>query len=498
MELWTFQRYKHPRLCVDAIDCHESECLVILRAGPHKYHLAFDDSSAALAIAADLSILRDSRAPLWSTLKNIPSDEGWYALANFLDTRSLITETNVHVDGIAQQAKTVQDCIDETVEVVINKLPDDRRSLAATHASVLREVLKNGCIPQGGDDRGLPDPFNSEEEPNFYIALVTLEFEYFRYSCPLTLAAVDKLLARIARHSDDRIDITRDPEFSEVSGLFDLRDLQCHLWLIAQCLSHSTSEQAERFNTAPIPELTLSSGLEFMRQTELLTRNTLAMWGPNRYVTALEGLTDSASPLIAGPYIEQYHVTRRFVEIVCPLLSRRLSIPLRNMMFRYFSEEFGHEALESATCEALGVNKRALDTMLPLPLHFAFVDALTTMAYLDPITSFAAVMVIEGVFGEPPKLSLRLQSVGEASHAFLSVSNEHDELNETLNHNSISRDCFEHISAVNEARQTRAMRRILFLLELNHRAWDDITNFYGSQQALTLQGPFGRPLNPQL
>jgi hypothetical protein len=55
--------------------------------------------------------------------------------------------------------------------------------------------------------------------------------------------------------------------------------------------------------------------------------------GPNRYVTALETLTDGTSPLIAGPYVEQYHVTRRFVEIVSPLLSKRVARPLRRLMY---------------------------------------------------------------------------------------------------------------------------------------------------------------------
>ncbi|MGZ6022798.1 MAG: hypothetical protein ACXWLQ_09400, partial [Rhizomicrobium sp.] len=239
-------------------------------------------------------------------------------------------------------------------------------------------------------------------------------------------------------------------------------------------------------------------GLEFMRRTELLTRETLSLWGPNRYVTALEALKDAASPLIAGPYIEQYHVTRRFVEIVSPLLSKRLARPLRRLMYQYYSEEVGHEALESTTCEALGVSPRALDAALPLPLHFAFVDALTVAAELDPITSFAAIMVIEGVFGEPPRMSLRLASVGEANPAFRSVSQDHDDLNDTLNHNSIARDCFEHVSAVSPDRQLSAMKRILFLLELNHRAWDGIAEFYGSQKALMLQGPLGMPMTPQL
>jgi len=209
-------------------------------------------------------------------------------------------------------------------------------------------------------------------------------------------------------------------------------------------------------------------------------------------------LDDAKAPLIAGPYIEQYHVTRRFVEIIAPLLSRRLSPQLRRTMFQYYSEEIGHEALESTTCEALGVSQRALDLAVPLPLHFAFVDALTVVAELDPIASFAAIMVIEGVFGEPPRMSLRLASVGEANPAFRSVAQEHDELNDTLNHNSIARDCFEHVSAVSPPRQLNALRRILFLLELNHRAWNGIAEFYGSQKALALQGRFGEPMAPQI
>ena len=497
MDLWTFQRYEQPRLCVDAIDCDASESIVTLRAGPHKYRLAFDDLEAAWEVAAELATLRDSKAALWTQLKESEPDTGWFQLMHFLDTRSLIAETKDPADALAKQASTIQAYIEDTVVAVIDVLPGNRRAMAADYSASLREVLRDGPIPQG-DHRGKPDPFNPEEQPNFYLALIAAEFQYFRRSCLLTLCAVDKLLARIAGHEAARIDIARDPEFSEASGVFDLRDLQCHLWLIATSVARSTSEYAERFKAAPIPKLHLSSGLEFMRQTELVTRETLAMWGPNRYVVALEQLTDPDSPLIAGPYIEQYHVTRRFIEIVSPLLSKRLSVPLRDMMFRYFGEEFGHEALESATCEALGVTKRALDAMLPLPLHFAFVDALTTMADLDPITSFAAVMVIEGVFGEPPKLSLRLQSVGEVSPAFRSVSREHDELNETLNHNSISRDCFENVSAVSEVRQLQAIRRVLFLLELNHRAWDDIEGFYGHQQKLTIQGPYGRPLDPQM
>ena len=106
-------------------------------------------------------------------------------------------------------------------------------------------------------------------------------------------------------------------------------------------------------------------------------------------------------------------------------------------------------------------------------------------------------MVIEGVFGEPPKMSLRLAAVARTNPAFREISGDHEELNETLNHNSISRDAFEHIAAVPPGTQARVMRRILFLLELNHRAWGGIAEFYGRQNELSLQGTLGRPLSPQ-
>ncbi len=341
------------------------------------------------------------------------------------------------------------------------------------------------------------DPFDAAVQPNFFLGLLAVEFEYFRRFSPITLAAVDAMLGRIAGERDGRFDLVAKTALSEACGLYDLHDLKSHLWLVGFCVVSSTAEDAGRFPTAKLPSVSLTSGLEFMRQTEILTRETLANWQENAYVTALDALNDQYAPLVAGPFIEQYHVTRRFVEIVAPLLSRRLSAPLRAMMFRYFGEEVGHEELESTTCEALGVSPRALEQTVPLPLHFAFVDALTLVADADPIASFAAIMVIEGVFGEPPKMSLRLAAVARTNPAFREIAGDHDELNETLNHNSISRDAFEHIVAVSPATQLRVMRRILFLLEVNHRAWKGIVDFYGPQNELSLLGSFGRRLAPQ-
>lgn len=496
MDLWTFQRFQQPRLSVDSVDHDLGDATIRLRSSGQTYRLAVDDDEAAAQLANDLRTLTESSAPLWSTLRESGEQSVWYDLATFLDTHSLIAEGRDGAMGhIATQTERVRDCAERTAAVVLRALAPAQRACAAAHASLLRRGLDRFSAtrplfePSG-------DPFDAAVQPNFYLGLLLVEFEYFRRSSPLTLAGVDLLLAAVANESGGESLAVREP-LSDVAGVYDERDLASHLWLVAQALAASTGDDAARFPNAPIPELSPNSGLEFMRQTELVTRDTLANWGENAFVAALDELGGAFAPLVAGPFIEQYHVTSRFVEIIAPLLRLRLAVPLRKMAFQYFSEEYGHEALESTTCQALGVAEEMLEQIVPLPLHYAFVDALTLLADVDPISSFASVMVIEGVFGEPPRMSLRLAAAARDNAAFRAIFGEHEELNVSLNHNSLSRDLFERVTAISPSRQLLAMRRILFLLELNHRAWAGITAFYGPQRELRLHGPYGEHLPPK-
>ncbi|RMB54959.1 hypothetical protein C8J44_0191 [Sphingomonas sp. PP-CE-3A-406] len=491
MDLWTFHRYADPRLCVDAIEHAPDASAIALTQGDARYVLALDDAASATRMAAELATLRDGGAPLWDLMREAGAD-GWGALGAFLDGRALIGEGHDEIrQTLAARIAAIDACIDGTIIAIRADLPANRLGRLVAHAAVLRIesdiALASATLGTTGD------PFDADVQPNFHLGLIIAEFAYFRNSAPLTLIAAGVMLARIA--GDDAA-LPESDAIVEALSLYDPRDLESHLWLIGRALADSTGDAALRFAVPPIPDLPTLSGLEFMRRVEMLTRSTLGRWGENPYVTMLDALGDRWSPLIAGPFIEQYHVTCRFVEIIAPNLSRRLIAPLRAMMFRYFGEEVGHEALESTTCETLGITQAALDRAVPLPLHFAFVDLLTLVAQVDPVTSCASVMVIEGVFGEPPKMSLRLASVARTNPAFSDLAGDHDELNEDLNHNSISRDAFEHIVVIPPATQARVMRRILFLLELNHRAWGGIADFYGSQTSLHLQGPLGRPLAP--
>lgn len=494
MDLWTYQRYSEPRLCADAIEHEVGAAVVCIHSRSQTYRFAVDNDDAAAQFAAQLRTLGDSTAPLWQEMRNSTPGDSWHVLGTFLDTHSLISEGCDRAwQQLSSQAERVRHCVQATARAAMKGLAPERRERAARVAATARKQLA-GVSASGTLFGQEHDPFDAEAQPNFFVGLIAMEFEYYRRFSPLTLAAAGLLLDELA--GDSHAEESSGMDLADCAGLYDERDLASHLWLLTQAVVMSTGDAAQRFPTAPFSSPGMSAGLEFMRQVELTTRETLDMWGENPYLTAINCLDGEYAPLVAGPFIEQYHVTSRFVEIIAPLLSMRLAAPLRSMAFRYYGEEYGHEALESTTCEALGVSRAALAKTLPLPLHFAFVDVLTLLADLDPISSFAAIMVIEGIFGEPPKMSLRLLAAARKNDAFRHVSGEHEELNETLNHNSISRNMFEQISAISPARQIATTRRILFLLELNHRAWGGIADFYGPQERLWLQGAFGELLAP--
>jgi hypothetical protein len=341
------------------------------------------------------------------------------------------------------------------------------------------------------------DPFAATQQPNFFLGLLGVELSYMRRCAPLAFCGSMRLLSEIAHPESDVADVWVRHIAAEVGGYYAERDFDAHLTVVSLCIAESVAARAQRFPAPPFPPLAPVSGLEFMRQAELLTRAALADWGPNRFVTAIDGLRDLRSPLAAGCYIEEYHVNRRFVEIIAPALCKRLSEPLRALMFRYYSEELGHEEFERATCEALGVGAADLDRAVPLPLHFAFIDAFTEAAERDPIAFFAAIMITEGMMGDPSVVADRLAEVGRGDRKFREVSQQHDHLNRDLHHASIARHAFEQVKAVGVARQQQALGWLLFLMELNHRAWDAVADFYGPQTQLRMHGFLGERWSPE-
>jgi hypothetical protein len=87
MEPWSLNRYRRPRLHVDAIGIEERGHVVTLTAERQVYRLACDSLDGAERIAAELARLRDPDAPLWHVLRDSDPDSSWGMLGSFLDSR---------------------------------------------------------------------------------------------------------------------------------------------------------------------------------------------------------------------------------------------------------------------------------------------------------------------------------------------------------------------------------------------------------------------------
>ena len=497
MDLWTFRRFQEPFLAVDSVDYEPGTHHIYLKTGQHSYCLYVDQPDTASSIAAQLASLRDKTSPLWQEINSADEASPWVSLCTFFDTHSLVSEGlhNAELET-ALLAKRIWDCALSTTNATFKDLSQDQLNTITHNAKlVLHELDTNSETQRSIAPSG--DLFDINQYPNFYLALIKFEIDYLRRASPLTLTAFKWILDYIIERDQGKNYIPDFTAMQEAAGLYDESDLASHLWLLANCLLRSIDDSARRLITAKVDELKITNGLDFMRQVEVITRDTIDLWGENKYISSINRQGGPSHPLTAGPFIEQYHVTRRFLEIIAPQLHTRFSPRIRHMFFQYYSEESGHESLESTTCESLGVSLETLSRIKPLPLHYAFVDMLTWLALNDPISSFASIMAIEGVYGEPPKMSMRLASAVKDKTSFNEIIKEHDDLNENLNHNSISRDLFEQVKSININQQYQTIRRILFLIELNHRAWSDIEKFYGSQETLRVNGLYGKLLNPQ-
>jgi hypothetical protein len=194
--------------------------------------------------------------------------------------------------------------------------------------------------------------------------------------------------------------------------------------------------------------------------------------------------------LIVGAFVEEYRITRRFVETIVPALARRFRDPLRDRVFRYYREEYGHEAYERASCLAMGVPPERLDAGHPLPYHLAYVDNFVSFAQSDAVTYLTSVMVTERLPGDPSGIN-DLIDADEFGEEFARVFRKHEAVNDALAHDSLSRHFLAEIPSVTPAQSAATLDCVVYLIELTHRAWSLLYDVH-------TDGPWAQALPPGL
>lgn len=518
MEAWTFLNYRRPYLRIDQI--RQNGGTITLAQGCHTLSIKCNTIQDAAQTAVRLRALKHPESAEWRKIKGgaAEADAAWQELLSQLDDHRFVGDSIADLASERQQHDLdVAAIIELESQRIVDAAdtPAKRRAMRVLLARLIDECATGAVAeeapPRDADGHALPIDDN-----NFFVAVLRCQLTHFRRSSPASLQAALALWQSAHR----RLATRKRPAYPLASdliarspGLFDTDGIAAHIASAAYSCRAALDPTAKRLVTAPVIGNAACTGSTFALLAEELVLDTLKRLGASRYERAAQRAKDASHPLVLGTYVEQYHVTRRFVEIVTPLLSMRLNPRLRSLLFRYFFEEYGHEKFERETCLALGIDAGALDASLPLPLTTAFVDVLTVLAAADPLGFLAAVTATEGLHGQsfkisdllvkaPPRPADSLQAPREGqetlgvSQRFLENStadlkraaSRHDVLNLELNHASIPRLALLHVESVTGSSQARALAHLVFVLELNHRCWEALYESQMGSSGFQLQG----------
>ncbi|MEX3934570.1 iron-containing redox enzyme family protein [Paraburkholderia phymatum] len=496
MERWDIDRYRRPALVPCEVALGGDDVLTI-GVGDDAVDLSFEGVARDEVADVVAQLMRPS-SDIWTKLNRGACPAWVRALTVQLDALSLIEETDSCIDSVTSGAeRAIAMCAEvgqRLAAVVERRLAMYKDTLAVVHEMLADDDdvrdAPPGAFPFSGKSAG-------SFADNFALQALHFQLAYARRNAPEVLIAWQRVLAEVFRHvcwfpahATARSRCQKDAaleSFRSVASL-DPVDLEMYLLSFAHFVElaplrvgrRMTSVDTARFEDA-------CSGLTLAARAERLLIKALDQLGSNAYASAALAC-EEITPLVKGLYIEQYHVTDRFVEILGPLLSRRLQRNLRARLFQYFQEEYGHEAFELATCAALGMNETDVRASVPLPLTALYIDAYTVLAHRMPTAFFASIMVTEGLRDQHSPVHAHIAALVEnALHAGDIVA-KHGEANDELNHPSLSRLFLADVPHVTAAEQRYSLEAALFMLEVNMRQLESVAYFYGGQTQLQFHG----------
>ena len=488
MERWDIDRYKRPALVACEINPTADDVLTI-GIGDESLDLSFE-GVARDEVAEVIAQLKRPASSIWTKLSSEACPAWIRTLTVQLDALSLIEETDSGIDKVTSGAERAMGLCAEVgqrlASVVERRLPMYKDTLALVHDMLADEAPQHCAFAS--------EPFAG----NFALQALHFQIAYARQNAPEILVAWRRVLAEVCRHAcwypaTTRVNKARTQpavtldNFRAVASV-DPLDLETYLLSFAHFVEIAPLRVGKRVTSVEsVGAGQPCSGLTLAARTERLLLKALDQLGPSTFAAAAQA-SNEVNPLIQGLYIEQFHVTERFVEIVAPLLTKRLPRKIRSRLFQYFQEEYGHEAFELATCVTLGMNDAEVRRSVPLPLTALYIDAYTVIAHRMPTAFFASIMVTEGLRDQHCPVHDHIAALIEARFQAGDVVSKHSETNDELNHPSLSRLFLADIPYVSPADQQYSLEAALFMLEVNMRQLESVAIFYGQQQQLQFHG----------
>ncbi|AUH50254.1 hypothetical protein CXB49_05175 [Chromobacterium sp. ATCC 53434] len=487
MEAWGISHYRSPHLVPFHAHLAQDGQTVVLAADDNEYEINFSGVDGGHVLDSVLAMANPG-AEIWFDIHEGSAQPWQLSLARQLDELSLIRDAPADGSALELRRLELESLVRRCVDTLLAATADDRERHAPIVLAMQR--LLDEPAPQA-DAFTVDDVAAPEWAGNFALQTFYLQKIYLADNLPQLPLLWRRVLqdfadeagyAGLGRRAAESPRLAR----SDSLGFYCPAQVEAYLLCLVDLLLQASRPEARRRLQSPTLAVEADSGVNFMRRAEQFALAGLAELGESRYVGSVNAAGAGFGPLVQGLFIEQYHVTQRFVEIIAPLMTKRLRTPLKQRVYRYFQEELGHEAFERATCEALGVQAAWLDQALPLPLFQAYVDAFTVLGRYDPIGYLGSIMVTEGMLGMDNPVHERLESLAGDSAEYRRVAKRHDDLNVELNHAALSRLFFREISVLTPHAQQRALANLSYLLELNVRAMDQVADFYGAQAELRI------------
>ena len=490
MEKWTFKNYREPYLAAANIRLDgESGDLLIQAEGSSAEYVIEHDGGSGEAILADLKDLQTPGHARWKELDDVSNDAAWFGLLEQMDYLGLVRDADWRSPATSE-VERLEALAKETCAKLLGMVSDaSQQGQLADNVVYVRDFvarlvqsLAAEVLPDQPEAGMVPTSRAALHGDGFYLQTLLLQALYWRRSAPLSLTvalrALDLAAAELGRPTSPQQEACA-ALLEELSGsVFSTRDVRAQVQCVSNFVGRSVGADARRrCHNAYTPTGRLS-GLAFMAEVERHTDLAMEDIGTPRFIDAIEQ-PSAPIELAQGCYLEEYHVTCRFVEMMTPMMAKRLRAPLRTRMTRYYAEEVGHEAFEMETCKSLGLEEAEITAREPLPLHVAYVDVFTLVSEVDPIGCFASLFITEGVLGKTSPVDGPMKRITGSGEAFEEVAGAHSALNEEYNHTSLSRLFMADVPSVGPAAQAMAMEHMLLMLELNCRCWDDVLEHYG-------------------
>lgn len=491
MEARRINQYRAPQLVPFSARLDEDGQTVVLAADSNEYKLAFKGVEGGRVLDSVLSMANPG-AEIWFDIHSGSAQPWQLSLARQLDELSLIRDAPAGRSALEMRRLEQESLICRCIERLRSDAGDSGGQRVPT-ARVMLHLLDEPPPAPGAffiDDVAAP-----EWGDNFALQTFYLQKLYLEDNLPQLIPLWRRVLTGFIEASGGAVlgGGTGRVARPDVLGFYCPVQEESYLLCLVDLVLQAPCAGARRRLHGWTSPAAADSGVNFMRRARQCLQSGIEALGESRFARQVDEEGAEAGSLVQGLFIEQYHVSRRFAEIIAPLMTRRMRLPMKQHVHRYFQEELAREVYGRSVCEALGVPSAWLDQALPLPLFQAYVDAFTVLGRYDPIGYLAALMAFECGLGMKGLEEMGPDGVEEARAAYRTLPRRDDACQEG-GCAALPQLFFREISLLGAAAQRRALGSLAYMMELEHRAMDQVADFYHVQETLdmcSLDGFYG-------